>query len=204
MSQVFPRLNPGLAVAWRARADAAAMPSRAKIASLITVIALGGLAAVAFASGNGAADPAAVQTQDDQPRTETRTEVVRQTVHRRAKAESSPSGGSSSSSSRPAASSSPSGGGGSAPATAAATPDLRGDGTVDDHGDDDRFDDHGGDRDRGGDDDSGHGRGRGRGGDDDSDDDSSGHGGDDFDDDSSGHGGGDDDNSGHGGGGDDD
>ena len=40
------------------------MPSRVKIASVVTVIALGALAAVALASGSGG-DPAAVQTQDD-------------------------------------------------------------------------------------------------------------------------------------------
>src|SRR5918994_5927968 len=109
MSVVFPSLNPGLAVAWRLGADAGAdphrkdspVPSRAKIASLITLVALGVLAAVALASGSGG-DPAAVQTQDDVAKPKVRTEIVRQTVHRRAKAASSPS-----------ASSSPSGGGAS-------------------------------------------------------------------------------------------
>ena len=61
------------------------MPSRAKIASLVTLVALGVLAAVALASGSGG-DPAAVQTQDDVAKPKVRTEIVRQTVHRRAKA----------------------------------------------------------------------------------------------------------------------
>src|SRR5215217_2753528 len=109
MAAVFPRLNPPLAVAWRGRADAGKelptertpMPSRVKIASFITVLALGALAAVALASGSGG-DPAAVQPQDDVAKPKVRTEVVRQTVHRRADASSSPSG-----------SASPYGGGGS-------------------------------------------------------------------------------------------
>ena len=61
------------------------MPSRAKIASLVTLVALGALAAVALASGSGG-DPAAVQSQDDRSAPKVRTEIVRQTVHRRAKA----------------------------------------------------------------------------------------------------------------------
>ena len=65
------------------------MPSRAKIATLVTLVALGALAAVAFASGSGG-DPAAVQTQDDQSAPKMRTEIVRQTVHRRANARDSP------------------------------------------------------------------------------------------------------------------
>src|SRR5688572_1926308 len=68
------------------------MPSRAKIASLVTVVALGVLAAVALASGSGG-DPAAVQTQDDVAKPKVRTEIVRQTVHRRAKSASSGEGG---------------------------------------------------------------------------------------------------------------
>jgi hypothetical protein len=151
------------------------MPSRAKIAPAATLVALGALAAVALASGSGG-DPAAVQTQDDVATPEVRTEVVRRTVHRRAKAASSPSGSGSASSGRGPA---------PAPATAAPAPApaavAQASATPDDHGgrhDDDRFDDHGGDRDddfgddrsghgRDDDDDSGHGRGRGRGGDDD-------------------------------------
>ena len=58
------------------------MPSRAKIASLFTIVALGALAAVAMASGSGG-DPSAVQTRDDQP--EVRTEVARETVYRTAR-----------------------------------------------------------------------------------------------------------------------
>jgi hypothetical protein len=59
------------------------MLSRAKIASFVTLLALGALSAVALASGRGGGDPAAVQTRDDQP--EVRTEVVRKTVHRSAR-----------------------------------------------------------------------------------------------------------------------
>src|SRR5215213_6493194 len=154
MYAVFPRLNPRLAAAWRSRADAGGalppteripMPSRAKIASFVTVLALGVLAAVALASGSGG-DPAAVQTQDDVAKPKARTEIVRQTVHRRAKAESSPSASSSPSSGRGNRGPGGSGSGrGSAPAATAvqavATPDdHRGRGRGDD---DDRFDDHG-------------------------------------------------------------
>ena len=166
------------------------MLSRAKLASLVTVLALGTLAAVAFAAGSGGdADPAAVQTQDDQA-PQVRTEVVRKTVHRRAKAAGGSSGSSGASSSGGSGRSTAA----AAPATPAApavtaspvaTPDDHGrrhgghgedDDGFDDHGrDDDGFDDHGGEDDDFGDDSSGHGGG----------------------DDSSGHGGGDDD-SGHG------
>src|SRR4051794_37961930 len=61
------------------------MFSRVKIASLLAVVALGALAAVALASGHGG-DPAAVQRSDDQP--QVRTETVRQTSHRTARAAS--------------------------------------------------------------------------------------------------------------------
>ena len=141
------------------------MFSRTKIAALVTVIALGGLAAVALASGSGG-DPAAVQTQDEvAAKPKVRTVIVRQTVHRRAKASSSPSAASNASGHRssghtaapaPAPAAAPP----AAPTTvAAAIDDHRGRG-----GDDDAYDDHGGDDaydDHGGDDDSGHGRGRG-------------------------------------------
>ena len=162
------------------------MPSRVKLASLVTVLALGALAAVAFASGSGGADPTAVQTRDDQPATQVRTEVVRRTVHRRAPAPSSSgsgrsaagdagSGRSAAAVAQPAAVASPS-----------ATPDDHGRHGVgelgDDHGrrhgghgddddgfddDDDGDDDDSGDGSSGRDDDDGHRRGRGRGGDDD-------------------------------------
>ena len=49
------------------------MHSRATIAGIVTVVALGALAAVALASGSGG-NSRAVQTRDDQPRS--RTEVV--------------------------------------------------------------------------------------------------------------------------------
>lgn len=160
------------------------MLSRAKIASFVTVVALGALAAVALASGSGG-DPAAVQTQDDVAKPKVRTEIVRQTIHRRAKAESSPSGGGSSSGSSHSSNSgrgSSSRGPGSGAATRSIAPAtvVQAVPTVDDHGgrggdddgpDHDAFDDHGGDDHSGsgggGDDDGGRGRGRGRGGDDD-------------------------------------
>ena len=169
------------------------MPSRAKIASLVTVIALGGLAAVGVRLRQRSADPAAVQTQDDQPAPKMRTEVVRQTVHRRAKAERSPSGARLVE--RSPARALPRPPRAAAPATAAAARAVRDAGTtattaattLDDHGGD-----RGGDDDDdalrrprrrprrrrrlaataaattrghggGDDDDSGHGRGRGRG-----------------------------------------
>ena len=156
------------------------MFSRAKIASLVTLVALGVLAAVALASGSGG-DPVAVQTQDDvATKPKVRTVIVRQTVHRRAKARTSPSAASSQSGHRssghapaPAPAPAPAAAPPAAPAPVAPAPvaavtvtdDHRGrggdDGAYDDPGGDDAYDDHGGD------DDSGHGRGRGRGGDDD-------------------------------------
>ena len=143
------------------------MFSRVKIASLVTVLALGALAAVALASGSGG-NPAAVQTTDDVPaKPRVRTEIVHQTVHRRAKTRAASAGTSSGSS----------GAGGAVAVPATATPDDHGrdDDRFDDHGADDAFDDHGGDDRSGSDDDSsgrgggedGGGHGRGRGGDDD-------------------------------------
>ena len=151
------------------------MFSRTKLAALLTVAALGVLAAVALASGSGG-DPVAVQTQDDvATKPKVRTVIVRQTVHRRAKAATSPSAAASPSGHRssghaaapaPAPAPAPAAAPPAAPApVAAVVDDHRGrggdDGAYDDHGGDDAYDDHGGD------DDSGHGRGRGRGGDDD-------------------------------------
>ncbi len=155
-------------------------PSRHQIAAGVTVVALGALATVALASGS---TPATDTAAAPQSAPEVRTEIVRETVHRRAKAASSPSGGSRSARS----SSSPSPSRSTAAVAPVASPDhqRRGRGTddvgFDDHGGDRGADDsghHGGDDGRGGDDDgfddhgggddsSGHGRGRGRGGDDD-------------------------------------
>lgn len=125
-------------------------PSRHQIAAGVTTVALGALATVALASGGDtktdpSAAPAAAVTQ---PAAEVRTEIVRQTVHRRAKrsdasASSGRSGGSPGSS-RSAA----------APATTAvapapvSTPDQRRGRGRDDEG----FDDHGGREDEGADD----------------------------------------------------
>jgi len=143
-------------------------PSRHHIAAGVTVLALGILATVALASGgkpeSGAATPAAQSTPD------VRTEIVRETLHRRGKrasaggASSSRSSGSSATSGRSAvqAASSP-----SAPAAVTVSHQRRGrgrdDAGFDDHGRHEaehELEDH--------DDDGGHrGRGRGRGGDDD-------------------------------------
>ena len=140
-------------------------PSRHQIAAGVTVVALGALATVALASGSTPADDTAAAPQSAP---EVRTEIVRETVYRRAKG----------SSSSVRSSSSPSPSRSSAPAMAAVAPVSSPDHQRRGRGSDDAgFDDHGGDDgdhgrrgraddgfdDHGGDDDSGHGRGRGRG-----------------------------------------
>jgi hypothetical protein len=166
------RLSPGLTRRWRALGGAVAILPSMKIshhhiAAGLTVVALGLLATVALASGESSQSseggaPAA------QSAPEVRTEIIRQTVHRRAKRSSSGRG--SGSSVRSSSSPSPSRGR-SAPATTAVAPVA----TPDDHGG------RGRGRGRGGDDDGHHefedhddhdghhgrGRGRGRGGEDD-------------------------------------
>jgi hypothetical protein len=154
-------------------------PSRHQIAAGVTVVALGTLATVALASGgeperSAAGAPAAAQSAP-----EVRTQIIRETVHRRARRSASGGSGGSGSSSAVRATASPSASASPSPAAPAvapvATPDdhggRRGRGSddvgFDDHGgrgrrgDDDDFDDHGSDDHD--DDDSGHGRGRGRG-----------------------------------------
>ena len=143
-------------------------PSRQQFAAGVTVVTLGALATVALASGDAStSNPSAAPAAQSAP--EVRTQIVRETVHRRAKrSSSSSSGGSTSSGSRSVrASSSPSPSRSAAPATAAVAPvsspdhQRRGRGTddvgFDDHGghggDDDGEDDHGGG------DNSGHGGG---------------------------------------------
>ena len=66
-------------------------PTRHQIAAGVTVVALGALATVALASGS---TPATDTAAAPQSAPEVRTEIVRETVHRRAKASSSPSSGS--------------------------------------------------------------------------------------------------------------
>ncbi len=147
-------------------------PTRHQIAAGVTVVALGALATVALASGS---TPATDTAAAPQSAPEVRTEIVRETVHRRAKASSSPSSGSRAVRS----SSSPSAGRSTAAVAPVAGPShqRRGRGTDDvgftqptssartgdDHGGDDDSGHHGG---RGRDDDGSddHG-GRGRGGD---------------------------------------
>ena len=158
-------------------------PSRHQIAAGVTVVALGALATVALASGSTEPNETAAAPQSAP---EVRTEIVRETVHRRAKGSGSSGSGAPSSGSRTVrSSSSPSPSPSSTPATAAVAPvsspdhQRRGRGSddvgFDDHGGrrgEDDSDDHGGrgrggdddgSDDHGGDDDSGHGRGRGRG-----------------------------------------
>ena len=140
-------------------------PSRHQIAAGVTVVALGALATAALASG----DAPTTQPSTAQSAPEVRTQIVRETVHRRAKRSASSHSGQSSSASRGRSSASPSPSRSAAPATApvaqVSSPDhqRRGRGTddvgVDDHGghgghrDDDEADDHGGE------DRSGHGGG---------------------------------------------
>jgi hypothetical protein len=136
-------------------------PSRSKIAAAVTVGALGALGTVALASGDTqkntlSAAPAAAVTQ---PAAEVRTEIIRETVHRRAKRSdaSGSSGRSGGSSGRSGGSPGPSRSA-AAPATTAvapapvSTPDQhrgrgRDDEGSDDHGgrDDEGADDHGDD-----------------------------------------------------------
>jgi hypothetical protein len=148
-------------------------PSRHQIAAGVTVVALGALATVALASGDAAKTETAGAPVAAQSAPEVRTEIVRETVHRRAKRSASGGSGASGSSARSSASPSPGPSRSTAAVAPVSSPDhhRRGRGSdddgFDDHGgrggDDDGFDDHGGDHHGGDDDDGGHGRGRGRG-----------------------------------------
>jgi hypothetical protein len=135
-------------------------PSRNHIAAAATVVALGALATVALASGgdpgtDSAAAPAAAVTQ---PAAEVRTEIVRETIHRRAKrSDASGSSGRSGGSPGPSRSAAAPTTAATAPAPVSSPDHHRGRGR-----DDDGVDDHGGRDDEvehhGGDDDDGHGR----------------------------------------------
>jgi hypothetical protein len=156
--------------------------NRTRIATAVTLLALGALTAVALASrpGEETQQPAAASAAPE----EVRTQVVRRD---RTVTQDAPAPRAAPAAPRAAAPAAPARARAAAP-PAAAPLDTRGDGTpedgphddFDDHGGDrdDDFDDHGGDRDddfddHGGDDDleratfsgddSGHGRGRGRG-----------------------------------------
>ena len=59
-------------------------PSRHQIAAGVTVVALGALATVALASGDASTDEPSGAPAAAQSAPEVRTEIVRETVHRRA------------------------------------------------------------------------------------------------------------------------
>jgi hypothetical protein len=134
-------------------------PSRHQIAAGVTVVALGALATVALASGGTPSKDTVAAPTATQSAPEVRTEIVRETIHRRAKRSGSGSSGRSVS-----ASSGPSRAA-TAPATAAVAPVSTPDQRRGRGGDDDGADDHGGRgrddegvEDHGGGDDDGHGR----------------------------------------------
>ena len=171
-------LCPGLTLRWRPLGGPesillAMKPSRHQIAAGVTVVALGALATVALASGSTPATDTAAATASR--RREVRTEIVRETVHRRAKARRASRGVRAASSSAerrplhggrrapsPARTTSAAAAATTSASTTTAAPRRRrrrrrptaATTTVDDHGGDD-------------DGDGGHGGGHGRGGDDD-------------------------------------
>ena len=151
--------------------------SRSTIAATATIAALGVLAAVALASGGAEAPAPPAPAAETDPPVEVRTETIRRTVHRRAKAARSDDDGTldQGPGDAPRIPVAPAGAAASAvPAVAVSrrgghdfedhSGPGRGGHDPDDHDDD--FDDHDDDFDdhfESGDDDGGHGRGRGRG-----------------------------------------